>query len=148
MTTIKHAAPASTVLLLSTELDYLPDGDSKFVIVSNDAAGELFLWADFELNLDTPATSRSYRGRADLYILTEMDGVNYSYGGDYITPSISNLVGSFFLWESNIQKVLHLKGVRLPPTDFKVLLRNMSTNGSTFGTNNFLRMAKYNLQAS
>lgn len=146
MTTIKHKAPAATELLLYTELADLPDGESKSADVSNDAAGELYLWADFELRTTT-APSRGYQGRADLYILPKIDGSNYSYGGDTVTPSISNLVGSFWLWEFGYAKVLHLRGIRLPPSDFRVLLRNMNGQGGDFSSVNTLKMARYNLQA-
>ena len=144
MTTIKHGARVVAELLLYTELASLPDGESRSADVSNDAAGELYIWADFELRTTT-APSRGYQGRADLYILPKIDGSNYSYGGDTVVPSISNLVGSFWLWEFSYAKVLHLRDIRLPPSDFRVLIRNMC--GQAFSTINTLKMSRHNLQA-
>ena len=146
MATIKYEAPTSVATLLSTELNGLANGANKITAaISNDAAGELYLYADFELVIASTA-SRSSPTRVDMYILIELDGSNYSEGSDTVDPAENMWVGSFIALPGTLSNGLHIRGVELPPTDFKVLLVN-NLGVAMAATLNTLKWAKYNLQS-
>lgn len=148
MATIKYEAPASISTILSTELNSLADGGNKLsAALSNDAAGELYLYADFELYLSTQGSARASDARVDIYILIETDGSNYTYGGDSQDPPENSWVGSMLFDATTTARYNHLRGIQLPPTDFKVLLIN-ETGQALASTGNTLKWTKYNLQAS
>ena len=145
MGTTKWEAPASTSTILTTELNSLGDGANKLSgAISNDGASELYLYGDLELYIATTST-RASDARVEVYILIELDGSNYSYGGDSQDPAPSMHVGDFQFDAATAARYAHIRGVMLPPTDFKILLINemgvaMASSGNT------LKLAKYNLQ--
>jgi hypothetical protein len=147
MATIKHEAPASISTIFTTELNSLADGGNKLSgALSNDAAGELYLYADFELFINTTST-RADDARVDLYILEELDGSNYTYGTDSIDPPGNAWVGSFLFDNTTATRYNHIRGVALPPTDFKVLLIN-ELGVAMASSSNTLKWIKYNLQSA
>lgn len=148
MATIKLEAHTAASDILTTELNTLADGANKLsAALSNDAAGELYLYADFELFVSTQGSARSSDARVDLYILVEQDTTNYTYGGDSVDPPRNSWVGSFLFDAAVTARYNHIRGVALPPTDFKVLLIN-ETGQALAATLNVLQWIKYNLQSS
>ena len=146
MGTTKWEAPASISTIFTTELNSLADGGNQISsALSNDAAGELYLYADFELYINTTA-SRAADARVELYILVELDGSNYSYGGTSLDPAPSMHVGDFqFDASATATRYAHIRGVLLPPTDFKVLVIN-ELGVAMASSSNTLKWIKYNLQ--
>jgi len=140
--------PDATETIMTTELDGLADeGNAISSAISNDAATELDLFADFELYVATQAAARSAGAHVAMYILIELDGTNYTYGDATTDPPASAFVGSFPLDASANPRYVHLRGVRLPPTDFKVLLIN-KTGQALAASGNTLKMARYNIQVA
>lgn len=147
MPTIKYEAPTSVATLLSTELNSLANGSNKLsAAISNDAAGELYLYADFEMYVPT-SSSRGSNARVDMYILIELDGTNYTTGGDSTDPAEDAWVGSFIFNSGTAAERHHVRNVVLPPTDFKVLLIN-NLGVALPSSGNLLKWSKYNLQSS
>lgn len=148
MATIKYEAPASTSTILTTELNSLGDGANKLSsAISNDAAGELYLYMDIEIYVATQASARAADARVDVYILEELDGSNYTYGGDSDDPPDNAWVGAFIFDAATTARYNHLRGIPLPPTDFKILIIN-ETGQAFASSGNTLKIAKYNLQAA
>lgn len=148
MTTLKHSSPGTTTTLLTTELDGLASEDQVISgVISNDAPGELDLYADFEWYCPWSPSRGFNDARVELYILIELDGTNYSTGSDSRAPSKERRVGTFYLGPfTQEHKYLHIRRVKLPPTDFKIIIRNYST-GNLAASGNHVKMAKYNLAA-
>ena len=149
MPVIKWNAPDSPETILTTELNGITNGSNKLsAALSNDAAAELDLYADFELYLSTQGTNRAVGAHVSVYILTEMDASNYTYGSDSLDPPSNALVGMIqFDSGSLVARYSHLRGVELPPTDFKVLVQN-NTGQTLAATLNVLKMVRYNMQSS
>lgn len=147
MATIKYEAPTANATLLSSELNSLANGANKLTAaISNDAAGELYLYADFELSVPT-SSSRGSDARVDMYILIELDGSNYTTGDDSTDPAEDAWVGAFIFNSGTAGERHHVRNVVLPPTDFKVLLIN-NMGIALPSANNTLKWAKYNLQST
>ena len=146
--TIKWETPASAETILSTELNSLADGANKITTtaVSNDASGELYLFADFQLYLAAQGSARSSGAHVKLFILPEIGG-NFTYGGDSLDPAVGLLAGSFEFDAATAARYSHVRGIPLPPTDFDVLV--MNETGQAFASSgNVLKMERYNLQAT
>lgn len=145
MGTTKWAAPASASTIISTGMNSLGDGSNAISsAISNDATGELYMFADFELYIAATST-RSADARVEMYILIELDGSNYSYGGTALDPAPSMHVGDFQFDASTGARYAHVRGVRLPPTDYKVLLIN-EVGVALASSGNTLKVAPYNIQ--
>jgi hypothetical protein len=148
MAEIKWNAPDSTTNILTTELNTLGAGSNKLsAAFSNDAAGELDLYADFELYVAAPSSARNANAAVELYILTELDGSNYVYGSDSVDPPATALVGVFRLPADTTAVRDIIRGVVLPPTDFKVLVIN-ETGQAFAASGNTLKYARYNMQSA
>lgn len=149
MGTIKWESPTAGESVLSTALNALADAANKITAtaISNDAAAELDLYGDFTLLLAAQASARDTGARVDLYILPRSDGTNCPYGGDALTPSSNQYVGSFLLDATVTARYEILRGIVLPPMDFHVLLKN-ATGQALAATGNSLAMRRYNLDAA
>jgi hypothetical protein len=150
MATIKFAAPAAAESVLTTELNSLANaaGTAASAAISNDAAGELYLYGDFEVYLAAQASNRAAGARVDLYILIELDGTNYGSGGSSPLPPMSAFIGSLqFDSGATAARYAHLRQVQLPPTDFKVVAVN-NTGQALASSNNTVKVSRYNLQSA
>ena len=147
MAETKWTAQESAESVLTTELNGLTNTSRKTsAAFSNDAATtERFLYADIELVLGTQ-TARTGSPIVQMYILPEVDGTNYATGSDTITPSSELLAGVFsFPADATAHRSI-IRGVLLPPTNFKILLINVTSQ--TFnGTGNTLKMARYGVES-
>lgn len=140
----KYAAKDSAATVLSTELNSLGDGSNKITgtALSNDAATtERDLFADFSLSLAAQASARSAGATVDLYIIPEVDGV-FAYGGDTLDPSANHYRGAFRFDAATTARVDVIEGVRLPNSDYHVLLIN-ETGQSFAASGNALKMEVY-----
>lgn len=140
----KYTAKANSTTLLSNELDSLGDGSNKITgaSLSNDVEmTERNLFADFSLSLAAQASARSAGATVGLYIIPEVDGV-FAYGGDALNPSMNHYRGSFRFDASTNARTDILEGVRLPNSDYHVLLIN-STGQAFSAAGNILKMEVY-----
>jgi hypothetical protein len=148
MTTIKYEVPASIETIFTTELNALADDDTKLsAALSNDAASELDLYADFQLYVAAQASARAIGGTVGLYILIEIDGTNYGYGDDALLPGGQAWVGSFALDNATTARYVDLRGIQLPPFNFKVLVHN-DTGQAFAATGSTLKMRRYSLESA
>lgn len=148
MTITKWSATTSPESILTTELNSLANGATKLsAAVSNDDAAERNLYADFEFTIAAQGSARANDAHVQLYLLPSIDGTNFTYGDDSTTPPASALVGSFILDASTSARVVHLRGVELPPEDFKLLVYN-NTGQALAASGNTLKLFRYNLETS
>lgn len=148
MAEIKWNAPDSPETVMTTELNSLAN-DGRAITstpVSNDASGELDMYAEFQLYLPAQGSARDDGAHVEMYVLPEVNG-NYAYGGSTLTPASNLLVGSFEFDAATAARYAHLRGVLLPPTDFYVLLINR-TGQALASSGNVLRMERYNVQSN
>lgn len=147
MAETKFTAKETAENVLTTELNGLTNTSRKTsAAFSNDAATtERFLYADFELSLGTQ-TARTGSPNVVMYILPEVDGTNYATGSDTITPSSELIAGVFtFPADATAHRTI-LRGVLLPPSNFKVLIIN-NTSQTFNATGNTLKMQRYGVES-
>lgn len=119
----KYEGHSTFVTVLSTELNSLGDGANKITTtaLSNDAATtERKLFSAFSSSLAATATRTG--SSVHLYILPEVDG-GFVSGGDTLDPE-QGYAGSFNFELSTNARVAEIRDVRLPDSDFHVLLTN------------------------
>jgi len=146
MGTTKWEAPSGPTTYETTDLNSLADGGNVLGdVISNDAAGELYMFADVELYLAT-TTSRGTDARVELYLLPTVDGSNYAYGGASLDPANNTHVGDFQLDASaTAARYVVLRNILLPPEDFRFLIINEI--GVAFASSgNTLKYLLYNIQ--
>jgi hypothetical protein len=143
LTTIQGAST-----ILSTGLNSLVNADRNLsAAISNDGSGEHYPYAMFELNIAAQGTNRVAGAHCALYILPTIDGSTYPYGDDSLDPSPSLLVGSFALDDGALAaRVVTIWGIPLPPTDFKVVLKN-NTGQTLASSGNTLKIAQYTVES-
>ena len=129
--------------ILTTEMNSLADGANKMsAAFSNDASGERDLMASFILELATTSTRTGTN--VDLYILPEVDTV-YASGSDSVDPEPKYKVDSFTFDLATTAKNDIVRDVRLPNSNFKVLVQN--NLGILFAaTGTTLKMERYNYE--
>lgn len=148
MADIRWSAVEAVETILSTELNSLGNGSRKLsAAIDNDTAStERFTHGDFELSLGTQ-TTRTGSPSVTMYILPTVDGgTTYPTGSDSITPSSELIAGVFSFPLDATAHIAYLRNVVLPPSDFKVLLLN-GTSQAFNASGNTLRMSKYGLES-
>lgn len=148
MATIKHEAKATAETVMSTELNGLANGSRAISsgAVSNDAAGELYLYGDFRLYLPDQPGARSAGAAVILWILPEVNNV-YPYGSATLEPQASLIMGSFSFDAASNYRDAVLRDIPLPPSDFRILVKN-KTGQAFAATLNVLVLERHNLQTS
>ena len=127
MTTLQYTSPLTEENLLTTTLNSLADaGRVLSAAFSNDAAGERYLFGDFELDLAVQGTARSAGAYCALSIVYSIDGTNFTYGSASLVPPATTQVGVFLLDAAVTTRIVHLTGIPLRPFDFKVILENQT----------------------
>ena len=139
---------ASVENVLTTELNAAAAAGRAIstAAISNDAAGERYLYADFLLLIASQSATRTAGPNATLYILPEVNAI-YPYGATDLAPQAELAVGSFsFDSASAAARYAVLRGVLLPPSDFHVMVGN-NTGIVLADTGNTLVMERYNIEA-
>lgn len=146
MGTTKWEVPASPETILTTELNALGIGANKISgVISNDQSGELYLYADIELYVNSTA-ARGDDARVELYLLGLVAGGSYAYGGDALDPAPNTHVGDFQLDAgATTARMAVLRNILLPPEDFKLLVTN-ELGVAMASVNNTLKIIRYNIQ--
>ena len=146
MGTTKWEAPAGPTTYETTDLNSLADGGNVLCdIISNDQTGELYLYMDLELYLNTQGSARDADARVEVYLLPTVDGTNYAYGDASTDPSQALKVGDFYFDAATTARRTIVRGILLPPEDFRFLV--MNETGQAFASSgNTLKYIKYNIQ--
>ena len=143
MATLRWAARADEETVLSTELNSLGSGSNK-ITTSAMTNTDRYMYADFELSIGSQ-TART-GSAVNLYLLPELDGTNFSYGGDSLDPSPNHFVGAFTFDLSISARVDIIRGVLLPVGSFHVLVEN-NTGQAFNASGNTLTMRRYNTES-
>ncbi len=133
------------VTVMTTELNSLGTGSAAISsTIDNDAA--LATYADFELYVNAITPSAPADGvDANLYLVRTDDGTNFENGATSgpVLPR-DGFAGVFVFRAVATAQRLVLRGVRLPPRDFKVMLYSFTNR--TFDTSaNTLTMVPYTM---
>lgn len=120
----KPSARASQPLtVMSTDLNSLANNGAVLATaISNDAADELDLYCDFELNV-TFGTNPTENSLVELYLVRAIDGTNYETNSSEGRPK-NGYVGGFVVDNVTTAQRLTVPGVLVPPMDFKILVIN------------------------
>jgi hypothetical protein len=146
---IKWSTPSTTTTIINgdatapTLKNLLNNGQKLGVEVNNESNKDQY--ASFELSWRAAATP-AVNAIVELYIITAMDGTNYSDGDDTIAPSYTSLVGGFNVrLVTTQQRCPAIINIPIPPFKFKLLVINKTGQSSTNTDNeNVLRMRTYN----
>jgi hypothetical protein len=134
LSTEMNAMAASTGKAISAAIDNeMPSGTYQ---------GDLF--ADLELAVDF-VSAPTVGTVIELYLLPSIDGTVYPDGSTTITPQSSLYVGGFAVRATTAAQVMVIRGVALPPGDYKYLVQN-TTNQAFPATGSTLRQNTYQLQ--
>jgi len=147
MATIKYGAPGSPANVMTTELNAIANaaGAITATALSNDAAGELHLFATFELYLAAQGSARTEGAAVLMYILPETSD-NYSFGGASLQPlQAPDIVFSFDA--ATTARYVAVSSIQLPPTNFHIVLWN-STGQTLAATGNILAWEVYDFQSA
>ena len=121
----KFTAEGTIATVLTTELNSLADAgiSSASSAESNDAAAERHLFANFEIYIAAQGTNRTAGASISLYVIPEVDDTNYGATTD---ECLNNYyAGSVSVDDAALAaRYLILEDVKLPPSDFKVVLKN------------------------
>lgn len=147
MTVTKWEAPAGAVTIATTTLNDLAEGANAMGSEqSNDAAGELDFYADFQLYLAAGNSPRASGSSYSLYLLPEIND-NFAYGSPTLDPQPELLAGSFSYDADSAPRYAHMRHVMLPPTNWKALVINNSCIPSA-PTGNILVYDPYSVEST
>jgi hypothetical protein len=100
-----------------------------------------------ELYIAEQGSARSAGAYVTLYLVPSVDGTNYTYGGDALTPPATCLVGDFVLDATVTARYVSLPCIAIPPTKFKLLVIN-ETGQAFAASGNTLKYRTYNREIS
>jgi hypothetical protein len=122
---LQYNTPDSAVTVLTTELNSLASGStcSASSAQSNDQSGEFDLLSDVEIYIAAQGSNRAAGAYITLYVIGTQDGTNYP---DTTDECLNNYaVATVYLDDAALAaRRVHVPEVRLPNSDFKVLLKN------------------------
>lgn|SRR5574341_91882 len=142
----------SITTLLSSSTEWTSDGIAQNEAAlgaeyDNSSASNLFLWADFELNV-TFSTAPADRATVDLYLITAPDGTNYGYSvttDEAAGRAPANfLVGSWEVTNITSAQRISIIGARLSPVKFKPVVINRTAQ--TIPNTSTVKILPYRMQ--
>ena len=140
----KWSALGTLTTYLTTALDGLGIGANKLgAAISNDGSTERNRFISFELTVATQASARTSGAFVSLYLLTSLDGTNFSFGDDSTDPAASTLMAVFPLDAATTARIVTAYGIPIPPLDFKLLCMN-ETGVAFAATGNVLKYLVHN----
>lgn len=149
MATIKYAAPASPETVMTTELNSIASSAGAITAsaISNDASGELYLYASIELYLAAQGANRSSTPTVTIFIIPEISG-SYSWGDGSTLPPGQSVAITLALTASTLAACRAIAfNIPLPPTDFHMVVWN-NTGQSFASSGNTLKIERYNMQSA
>ncbi len=136
--------PAAITTLLSTELNSIAAAAGSALGTEYDNATNCFMYGLFEFTV-TFGTGPTADTTVDLYVVPAPDGTNYDDGSNAIFAQ-NHAVGGYNMRSVTTAQKLSMWGVLLPPTKFKVNMRN-NTNQGFAASGNLLKMIPYGMKA-
>lgn len=135
----------SITTLATTELNGLGSNNGVFCTTEfdNAASSNLWLWGDFRLTVAFGTAPTAGRV-VELYIVPADDGTNYATA-DPATPPANLLAGAWVVRNVTSTQRLVLRQVALPPSRFRILVRNAADQGFA-ATGNEIQLLPYRLQ--
>lgn len=148
MTTKYTALSTTAVVLPSSLLGGLADATASAPSdpVDNQSSVNRLLFADFYLKVGSQSTLRQSGATVNLYVVPRVS----MNGAPADTPSLDgdclhNYLGSTFrLDASNAEREIVFENVRLPPSDFVVVVENLT--GQAFNAADELHMVRYSYE--
>ena len=147
--TIRWNTPGSkTTAISSSQNNNLAAGNQTIsAAISNDASGELFLYADFMLKLSARTANRCARANVALYLLPDLGDSNYAFGASTTQPPVNAWKGYFYVDSgATTARFNVITGVMLPPENFKVMIEN--NTGKLFSCCTVVSYRRYNMRSS
>lgn len=145
---IQYENAGSVTTLLDAGLNSLAD-DAGALSSAFDNTSGLYLWALFELYIDSFGSAPTAGELVNIYFADSIDGSNYADGA--AGSPASDLNGSHFVFafsvrnEAGAQRIMIPNPIVIPPVKFKVLLVNKT--GQTFAASgNTLKILPTRLQ--
>jgi len=119
----KHSALETIFTALSTELNSLANDTacSPSSTLDNDSVGQRWPAAMVEIYIAAQGTARAAGASVSLYIIPTTDGTNY---GDETDECLDNYIAKHFALDDTTTARYITGRVNLPPTDYKVVLKN------------------------
>jgi hypothetical protein len=146
MATIQLGPYSSPNVVLSTELNSLAATTGKAVSGALDNGALLNLWADLELsvNFSIAPTAGTV---IEVYLLPSIDGgTTYPDGSASVLPQAALYVGGFVVRAVTGVQIMVVRGVVLPPGDYKYLVQN-TTNKAFPASGSTMRESTYQMQS-
>lgn len=154
-TTTQWQTPSSVATHITSAADLL-DGKTLLSGAYDNTPGGVnnYIFGDFELSLPNGlGVALSVEKPVELYIITALDGTNYSdFTTDFADTAapVGAYVGSFQVKveaAAGTAQRLQLRGIPLPPLNFKVGIRNKTGQTLKDGVSHFtVRMIGYNVK--
>jgi hypothetical protein len=143
MAEVKYKA-GSPAAVMTTELDGLAN-NARAISGAVDNTADLDFWDDVELVV-TYGTAPSAGGTVELYLVESVDGTNYGDGGSGVAPPATTLVGVFPLRAVTTAQRIMVRGVMIPPLNFKYVAVNKAGQ-ATAASGNTLKRLPYKVQS-
>ena len=143
---LKYTEEGAVTTVMSTELNALADNDQAISssAFSNDAASERNIFASYEIYIPAQGGARDASAAIILAIVPEVDDANYaSYDDEKLMDNLS--VKEFTLDAAATAVYLVVNDVKLPPSDYKVALRQ-ETNQALAATLNTVKERRYSYE--
>lgn len=133
------------VTMASTDLDGLGANAGVFCTThyDNGHMDNLYLWGDMELTVSFGTAPTAGRV-VELYVIPADDGSNYATANP-TSPPANLIAGAWVVRNVTTAQRLVLRQVPLPPSRFRLLIRN-TTDQAFAGTGNEVQMLPYRLQ--
>lgn len=144
MSETKWIAGAATSLL-TTQLNALADGGISALGTEYDNATNLYLFGDFQLDVDF-VSAPTVNLPVALYIVPALDGTNYGFGSASAVWAGYNR-GGWSMIASTAQQVLTIQGIPLPPLKFKIQVKNSSGQAMP-ATGTTVKLVPYRYQSA
>lgn len=140
---LQYNTPDGAVTVLTTELNSLASGSvcSASSAQSNDQSGEFDLLAMAEIYIAAQGANRSAGAYLTLYIVPSIDGTTYP---DTTGDCLENFVVGTVQADSSASaaRTLTIAEVKIPNSDFKVLLKN-GTGQALASSGNTVKLSRW-----
>ena len=133
----KYTAESSSAIVTGIVINNVADGgvSNASDTISNDAAGERHLFANFKLTSNALGFPRKSGAVIYLFVIPEFDGV---FPDTTTEETLNNYyAGAVYLDETGQDRVLMFTDIRLPPSNYQIIIGNetglaFDATGNTF----------------
>ena len=134
MAVIKYQR-GSTTSVLTTELNGMSVGN-RVLSAAIDNTTDLYLFEDLLLSTAAIGSAFDAGGIFSVFLIEAMDDTNYVDGNASTEPAQNDMVGSFNVRAVTSAQKHTVRGITLPPTKYKYLIKNeagqsLAASGST-----------------